>query len=165
MYLKSIWSSDRPFTRTIDHSPFEVIECWWPPRKFFERSKDKCRDVVFGRIWVRLTELFNFTKGVQRHVYLALVERVKLWTTIQHEDASHSEARSKDNARYTVLWTARDSWGSMERSVCVTRVTIRIYETCEVGKGARATNCIIFTSIAGSPRWFLYRNSHYLYSS
>jgi len=45
------------------------------------------------------SELFNFTKGVQRHVYLALVERVKLWTSVADGDASHSEPRSKDNAR------------------------------------------------------------------
>lgn len=70
--------------------------------KVFERSEDKCRD-VYSNGYEYGSELFNFTKGVQRHVYLTLVERVKLWTTIWHGDASHSEARSKDNARYGVV--------------------------------------------------------------
>jgi len=70
--------------------------------KVFERSEDKCRD-VYSNGYEYGSELFNFTKGVQRHVYLTLVERVKLWMTIWHGDASHSEARSKDNARYGVV--------------------------------------------------------------
>lgn len=70
--------------------------------KVFERSKDKCRD-VHSDGYEYDSELFNFTKGVQRHVYLALVERVKLWMTIRHDDVLHSEARSKDNVRCRVV--------------------------------------------------------------
>jgi len=48
--------------------------------KVFERSKDKCRD-VYSDGYEYDSKLFNFTKGVQRHVYLMLVERVKLYGT------------------------------------------------------------------------------------
>lgn len=39
-----------------------------------------------------MPESFNFTKGVHRHVYLALLERVERY-------APHSEAGSKDNTK------------------------------------------------------------------
>lgn len=97
--------------------------------KVFERGKDKCRN-VHSDGYEYGSKLFNFTKGVQRHVYLALVERVKLWTTVQHDDASHSEARSKDNARYRVV-NGKTPGARWKGNVCVTRVTIRIYETAE----------------------------------
>lgn len=72
-------------------------------------------------------ELFNFTKGVRQHVYLALVERVKLWTTLRNDCVSHSEAREVKIMRGAAL-RRRDSRSPIERNVCVTRVTIRIYE-------------------------------------
>jgi len=136
--------------RSIVRSPFEVIECRWPPRKFSKGVK--YRDVYWDMSTI---QNYSISRKVFSDTFISRSLKGLSYGRLYDTTTSRIPKREVKIMRGTALWTTRR--GSMERNVCVTRVTIRIYETCEVGKNGWATNCIIFTSITGPPRWFFYR--------
>lgn len=155
----TVHSRDRPFARRAVRGRRIPVTT----SKVFERRKDKCRD-VHSDGYEHGSELFNFTKGVQRHVYLALVERVKLWTTIWHDDASHSEARSKDNARYRVVNGER-LLGHDGEDRLRDESDDKDLRDLRAGKGRMCDELHYFYEYCRSSSLiFLYRNSHYLRS-
>jgi len=139
--------------RSIVRSPFEVIECRWPPRKSSKGVKISV--VMCIRTDMSTIQNYSISRKVSSDTFISRSLKGLSYGRLYGTTTSRIPKREVKIMRGTALWTTRR--GSMERNVCVTRVTIRIYETCEVGKNGWATNCIIFTSIAGPPRWFFYR--------
>lgn len=151
----TVHSHDRPFARRGHRM------LWWPPQKFSREVKISV--VMCIRTDMSAARNYSISRKVSSDTFISRSLKGLSYGRLYGTTTPRIPKREVKIMRGTALWTARLLGPDGKELVCVTRVTIRIYETCGIGKGAWA-NYIIFTSIASLSRWFLYRNSHYLHS-